>query len=133
MLREKEQTGKVGKRNEGYIVATLTQEEATYPRTALKGHPSRAPRAMAKMASCKGEYLNSRREVVEWGLTHSRLCSQLPMATITQYIAKELGKKAVDATNIPQLGTRKRSVHKATGWPKRCFTALFVCGRLSTV
>ena len=58
MLREKEKMSKIGKRKERYTATTLTQKNVTYPRTALKGHPSRVPRAIAKIASYKGGHLN---------------------------------------------------------------------------
>ena len=46
------------------------------------------------------------------------------MASMPRYMAKEEGRKAVEATNMPQLPSRRRRVQRATGGPNFTSTAL---------
>ena len=65
----------------------------TYPSTAANGQPTMAPAAVAKMA------------------TGQLPRNHPPIATIVVYIAKELGRKAVDEMNMAELRTiRKRNI-----------------------
>jgi len=77
-----------------------------YPRAAVKGHPTRAPRAVKNIAT---------------GILPRY---QPPMDNIDVIMPKLLGRKAVDALNMPAANTRAPIVSRPVLAPNCRQTAL---------
>ena len=132
----------------------------TYPRAALKGHPTIALTAIAKTANYKkGDtqyhplsspplpstlpfylslptYLSPPLLSCTLPSFHLLTASlptltpllsmnHAPSANMVKYIEKELGRNALEATNMPHPHARNRSIHLATLGPNLCRTALW--------
>jgi len=70
-----------------------------YPRAAVNGHPTKAPTAVKKTAP---DTLST---------------YQQPSAIMVVFIAKELGRNAVDDVNMPAAKTRAPSVSRPVFTP----------------
>ena len=88
-----------------------TSVSNNYPRAAVKGHPTRAPSAVKNTAT---------------GILPK---NQPPTANIDVIMPKLLGKKAVDALNMPAAKTRAPIVSRPVLAPNCRQTALQISKR----
>ena len=85
-----------------------------YPRAAVNGHPTSAPSAVKKMAP---------------GMLPAY---QQPTAIMVVFMAKELGRNAVDDVNIPAANTSVASVKRPVLNPNWRHIALKLCTHMHT-